>query len=217
MRRFRAYVGHHHLALIALFVALGGTGYAAIRLPAGSVGTRQIKNRAVTLPKIATSARAALHGSNGRTGAPGQNGKEGPAGRNGAAIVARAKASSFSVAANTNVEVPVPVSAGSWQQEGGEVDQFVGQATYTPPASCGSNGAVTLNLYVGGNQLVGGFTAQPHPGQGVQRLQLKFDAPLYDSNTPTARTLTAKATNTCSGANEDATIDTAQIYVIAAR
>jgi hypothetical protein len=47
--RFRAYVRQHHLALFALFVALGGTSYAAIRLPANSVGNRQIKNRAVSL------------------------------------------------------------------------------------------------------------------------------------------------------------------------
>jgi hypothetical protein len=33
---------------IALFVALGGTSYAAFSLPAGSVGTKQLKNGAVT-------------------------------------------------------------------------------------------------------------------------------------------------------------------------
>jgi hypothetical protein len=35
----------HAIALIALMVALGGTGYAAFRLPKNSVGTKQIKNR----------------------------------------------------------------------------------------------------------------------------------------------------------------------------
>jgi hypothetical protein len=40
------------VATIALFVALGGTGYAAIALPAGSVGTKQLKNGAVTSAKI---------------------------------------------------------------------------------------------------------------------------------------------------------------------
>lgn len=36
------------IAYVALFVALGGTGYAAISLPAGSVGNRQLKNHSVT-------------------------------------------------------------------------------------------------------------------------------------------------------------------------
>ena len=34
---------HNVVAYLALFVALGGTSYAAIRLPANSVGARQIK------------------------------------------------------------------------------------------------------------------------------------------------------------------------------
>src|SRR5215813_14706929 len=40
------------ISLIALFVALGGTTYAATSLPANSVGTQQIRNKAVTPAKI---------------------------------------------------------------------------------------------------------------------------------------------------------------------
>jgi hypothetical protein len=40
------------VACIALTVALGGTSYAAIRLPAGSVGTKQLKRGAVTGVKV---------------------------------------------------------------------------------------------------------------------------------------------------------------------
>jgi hypothetical protein len=44
------------ISLIALFVALGGTSYAAMtRLPANSVGTAQLKNNAVTGKKLAKS------------------------------------------------------------------------------------------------------------------------------------------------------------------
>jgi hypothetical protein len=41
------------VALVALFAALGGVGYAATALPAGSVGTKQLRNNAVTFSKIA--------------------------------------------------------------------------------------------------------------------------------------------------------------------
>jgi hypothetical protein len=40
------------LSLIALFIALGGVGWAATQLPPGSVGTSQIQKNAVTFRKI---------------------------------------------------------------------------------------------------------------------------------------------------------------------
>lgn len=44
------------LALLALFVSLGGTTYALAALPRNSVGTEQIRNRAVTESELANSA-----------------------------------------------------------------------------------------------------------------------------------------------------------------
>jgi hypothetical protein len=40
------------VALLALFVALGGSGYAALKLPRGSVGSKQLKRNSVTAPKV---------------------------------------------------------------------------------------------------------------------------------------------------------------------
>jgi hypothetical protein len=44
------------VALIALLVAMGGTGYAAITLPKNSVGSKQLKKNAVTSKKIKNGA-----------------------------------------------------------------------------------------------------------------------------------------------------------------
>ena len=52
-------IRHNAIALIALFVALGGTSYAALNLPANSVGTRQLKNQSVSAAKLNPSSVAA--------------------------------------------------------------------------------------------------------------------------------------------------------------
>jgi len=52
MHRILRHVRSNAVAYVALFVALGGTGYAALRLPANSVGNRQIQNGAITPVKI---------------------------------------------------------------------------------------------------------------------------------------------------------------------
>ncbi len=56
-----AYLRRHHLAILALFIALGGTSYAATQLPANSVGTRQIRAGAVTPSKLSPALKAQLH------------------------------------------------------------------------------------------------------------------------------------------------------------
>lgn len=44
------------VSFVALFVALGGVGWAAVNLPANSVGTKQLKKNAVTINKIHNGA-----------------------------------------------------------------------------------------------------------------------------------------------------------------
>ncbi|HEV7774739.1 MAG TPA: collagen-like protein [Conexibacter sp.] len=72
------------VASLALFVALGGTGYAATQLAPNSVGTPQLKRGAVTGAKIAARTRRALRGKTGPSGQRGPEGARGPAGANGA-------------------------------------------------------------------------------------------------------------------------------------
>jgi hypothetical protein len=98
---------------LALFIALGGISYAAIKLPRNSVGTAQIKNAQVKKADVARNAISSgsvidgsllakdfkkgelpagsggtgTSGSNGTPGAPGAPGTPGAAGRDGAALV----------------------------------------------------------------------------------------------------------------------------------
>jgi hypothetical protein len=50
------FIRHNAIALLALFVALGGTSYAAFSLPSNSVGTRQVRDGAITTKKIANGS-----------------------------------------------------------------------------------------------------------------------------------------------------------------
>ena len=84
-RRFTRFLRRNTIALLALFIALSGTTYAASSalLPKNSVGTPQLKNGAVTKKKINKKTLKALKGNRGLQGlkgATGAAGVQGPAG-----------------------------------------------------------------------------------------------------------------------------------------
>jgi hypothetical protein len=62
MSNVLAYLRQHVLAVIALvlsLLSLGGASYAALSLPAGSVGNRQLRDRAITAAKLNPTSVAA--------------------------------------------------------------------------------------------------------------------------------------------------------------
>lgn len=75
LNRGVGFLRRHAIGLLALFVAIGGTSYAALRIPAQSVGQRQLKPRsvgstqlrdkAVTSRKLSTGAKGVLRGGLG--------------------------------------------------------------------------------------------------------------------------------------------------------
>ena len=87
------------IATLALFVALGGSSYAALKLPRNSVSSQQIrtgavassevKDRSLQLQDISNPTRASLAGKQGPPGAQGPAGQPGaPATRFFAAVAA---------------------------------------------------------------------------------------------------------------------------------
>src|SRR4051812_20827112 len=80
------------VAMLSLAVALGGTSYAATKLPKNSVGNPQIKRNAVTGDKVKDASLFSNDfapgqipkGPKGDTGGPGVAGPLGPAGTQGA-------------------------------------------------------------------------------------------------------------------------------------
>ncbi len=79
-------------ATLALFIALGGGAYAAAKLPADSVGPVQLRDDAVSSPKVLDSSLQAADFAPGQLpagprGARGPIGPAGPAGLSGLEVV----------------------------------------------------------------------------------------------------------------------------------
>jgi len=110
------------MSTIGVMIALGGTSYAAIKLPRNSVGSAQIKSKAVRNTDPAANAVTAAKvrdgsllradfaagqlpaGATGATGAPGLQGPQGATGVVGAITVKR---TNFSAAEGTTLQLLV--------------------------------------------------------------------------------------------------------------
>ena len=65
------------MATVAVFLALGGGAYAAFTLPANSVGSKQLRKRAVTPSKVAPATIELFKGEKGPKGDTGAQGIQG--------------------------------------------------------------------------------------------------------------------------------------------
>jgi hypothetical protein len=89
------------IATLALFIALGGTGYAALTLPPGSVHGRQIARDAVSSPKVKNRSLHAADFARGQLpkgdkGDPGTPGQPGGTGSPGASVIGGVVSSGYS-------------------------------------------------------------------------------------------------------------------------
>jgi hypothetical protein len=106
-------------ATLALFVALGGVSWAAIELPARSVGSAQLRDGAVNQRTLSKQVRRKLEqgrgGERGPAGAPGQNGERGPQGERGpagsGAVLAPGSITGVEIDESTLGKVPVAAQA----------------------------------------------------------------------------------------------------------
>jgi hypothetical protein len=138
-------------ASLALIVALGGTSYAAFKLPKNSVGSAQLKRGAVRSTDIATgqigirhlglSVRAALGGGQpgpaGPQGAPGPKGDAGPGLTGWATLDVQSPSNAKIVTGSDNVIANgQPDMQGTWRGS----DRCAATATVQAPLNQPENG-----------------------------------------------------------------------------
>jgi hypothetical protein len=224
-RRLIAHVKHNAVGYLALFAALGGTSYAAVRLTPGSVTSRALARGAVTHTKLATNSvdarniisgtltrgdfapgtlAALTNGSKGAAGGKGAAGPGGPAGPAGAdgsaAIVARARGTA-TITAPHGATTSVPVNGGTWTQDTGDIALVTGSATIkTPPACTGSFGnAVTIQV----DGAPATFAVAPTaPASTTMTMPIAVMAVMEPASSTTHR-ITASLGNSCTKDGED--------------
>jgi hypothetical protein len=123
------------ISTVALFVALGGGAYAAVKLPADSVGPRQLQDNAVSSRKVLDGSLLAGDFKRGQlpAGPMGPQGPAGPAGTPGVSgleVVYAASASGPGAVKDAEAQCP----AGKKVTGGGTVLTAGSKATVTASA-----------------------------------------------------------------------------------
>jgi hypothetical protein len=106
------------VASLALAVALSGTAYAVTRLPANSVGTKQVINH--SLQRVDFTRGMLLRGPAGKRGAQGPKGATGPQGVAGTVRTDyRSNSGAISATAGVATTVTTTCPEGWWMLQGG--------------------------------------------------------------------------------------------------
>jgi hypothetical protein len=221
VRRIVGYVRRHHVGLVALTVALGGTSYAAVALPRNSVGGPQLKRDAITSSKVRDGSLLARDfkrgqlpagqrgesgeaGPQGTRGEPGQPGAPGPA---GTSVVARPHGEAAVTTASAPAEYPLV--ANTWAQGASETDFVLGEITVQRPSSnecAGGATPLTATLKAGAQTVA--VVAIPSGGASSDTTTLPLPAAtspsrtsspvgLFEPGVATSRSLTLTFADTC--------------------
>ncbi|MDX6645116.1 MAG: hypothetical protein QOK40_843 [Miltoncostaeaceae bacterium] len=239
MSKIVAHLRGHVVAYLALFVALGGTSYAAVRIQPGSVGTRALAGRAVTHAKLAPSSvdtanvidgsltsadfapgtLLAVRGAAGPGGTPGPKGDPGAPGANGAngangagAVLGVRARGSGAVVAPHGASTSVPLTGNAWTQAPGEVDLIVGSVTLKPPSTC--TGSFGNSLVVKVDGVVTTFAVAPTLAPSGSVTVPLVVGTLMEPAASTPHQLTAELANSCTKAGEDFSVTDVKIDIL---
>ena len=178
LKRAGGFARRNAIAIVALFVALGGTSYAAFGVPINSVGSAQIRNGAIPSGKLTVGNKNYLRLG---FGAP------------AAAILDRVVlAGSQNVAPNSSPGQQLSGNNTQYNQTGNTSDLAIGVATVTVPAACTS---ASVDAYVG-TLLVASAKITSGNGGSAQTIGLRPEAAINTGST-TSQNVVLRAVNGC--------------------
>lgn len=220
-QRIVFHLKHNLVAYLALFVALGGSSYAAVRLTPGSVRTPALAQGAVTHTKLAANSVSSANVANrsltkadfkAGTLRKGDTGARGPAGRAGGASIGVKARSTGSVSAPHGASTNVPLTNNGWTQAAGELDLLAGTVTVKTPSSCTGSYGNSLIISVDGKPTT--FGVPPYtPASSSVTVPLLVGT-LMEPGSSTQHHVTAALANSCTRAGEDFTIDQLNLDVL---
>lgn len=223
------------IAYVALFVAVGGTSYAAVSLKPGSVSSAALAKAAVTHAKLAgnsvtsvnvrpgslkpsdfaSSSGALVDSPSGKAGQQGQKGDAGPQGPPGAAggaTVSFRTHATGAVSAPHGASTNVPLSDTTWSQAGGELNLIAGAITIQTPSSCTGSFGNALVVSVDGTPTTIGI-APTAPASSTLTVPVLVGT-LTEPAGGTSHRLTAALANSCTKAGEDYGVSSVKLSVI---
>jgi hypothetical protein len=209
------------VAYLALFVALGGSSYAAVRLTPGSVRTRALAQGAVTHTKLAANsvssaniANRSLTKADFRVGTlrKGDTGATGPAGRAGGAYIGAQARSTGSVTAPHGASTNVPLTGNGWTQGAKELDLIAGTVTVKTPPACTGSFSNALVVSVDGKATT--FGVPPHIPASSSVTVPVLVGTLTEPGSSAQHHMTATLGNSCTKAGEDFTVGQVKLDVL---
>jgi len=181
-KRTGAFARRNAIALIALFVALGGTSYAAFRVPINSVGSAQLRDGSIPSGKLTVGNKNYLRLGFGAPAA--------------AILDTVVLAGSQTVAPNTSPGQQLSGNNTNYNQTANTSDLAFGVTTVTVPAACTS---ASVDAYIGNLRIASAKVTEGNGGN-PQTIGMRPEGAI-NAGSNTSQNVVLRGVNGCGSGN----------------
>ena len=182
LKRTGAFARRNAIALIALFVALGGTSYAAFRVPINSVGSAQLRDGSIPSGKLTVGNKNYLRLGFGAPAA--------------AILDTVVLAGAQTVAPNTSPGQQLSGNNTNYNQTANTSDLAFGVTTVTVPAACTS---ASVDAYIGNLRIASAKITEGNAGN-PQTIGMRPEGAI-NAGSNTSQNVVLRGVNGCGSGN----------------